>query len=225
MNLLLRLMPITLSSSDIRHKGHSPPHRPYGHDHSSGRTEHHHEQAQREQPVDVEPHRATRRRTGAGTQAPHLDRAHADPSGSMGVVARGEVWRTDFGEPTGSEPGYLRPALVISSGRFSRSRTATVIVSAFTSNMCLAAVPGNIELAQGEAGLPKNCVVNVSKHWLLAGRGSSTALATCLSAFWRGSTTDCGWSWDCEHVCSQRPLTVTESRLKTMDPACSPSAG
>lgn len=59
---------------------------------SSGCTEAHHEQAQREQPVDVEPHQATRRRTGAGTQVPHLDRAHADPSGSTGVLARGEVW-------------------------------------------------------------------------------------------------------------------------------------
>ena len=43
------------------------------------------------------------------------------------MVARGEVWWIDFGEPVGSEPAYLRPALVVSSDRFNRSRIATVI--------------------------------------------------------------------------------------------------
>ncbi|WP_136314201.1 type II toxin-antitoxin system PemK/MazF family toxin [Actinomyces procaprae] len=81
----------------------------------------------------------------------------------MAVVARGEVWWLDFGDPIGSEPGYLRPALIVSSDRFNRSRIATVIVSAITSNLRLAAAPGNVELERGEAGLPKQCVVNVSQ--------------------------------------------------------------
>ena len=41
----------------------------------------------------------------------------------------------DFGEPLGSEPGYRRPALVVSSDRFNRSRIATVIVSAITGDL------------------------------------------------------------------------------------------
>ena len=79
------------------------------------------------------------------------------------MVARGEVWWADFGEPFGSEPGYERPVLVVSSDRYNRSRIGTVIVTALTSNMRLAAAPGNVELEQGDEGLPKDCVVNVSQ--------------------------------------------------------------
>lgn len=79
------------------------------------------------------------------------------------MVARGEVCWVDFGEPVGSEPGYRRPAVVVSSDRFNRSRIATVIVSAVTSNLRLAAAPGNVELSAGDAGLPKASVVNVSQ--------------------------------------------------------------
>lgn len=78
------------------------------------------------------------------------------------MVARGEIWWADFGEPVGSEPEYLRPALIISSDRFNQSHISTVIVSAITSSMRLAAAPGNVELERGEGGgVPKDCVVNV----------------------------------------------------------------
>lgn len=76
---------------------------------------------------------------------------------------RGDVWWIDFGEPLGSEPGYRRPALIVSSDRFNRSRIATVIVTAVTSNLRLAGAPGNVELEAGAAALPKDCVVNVSQ--------------------------------------------------------------
>jgi len=78
-------------------------------------------------------------------------------------VSRGEVWWVDFGEPVGSEPGFRRPALVVSSDRFNRSRISTVLVSAITSTMRLASAPGNVELPPGDAGLPKVCVVNVTQ--------------------------------------------------------------
>jgi len=78
-------------------------------------------------------------------------------------VSRGDVWWVDFGEPVGSEPGYRRPALVVSSDRFNRSHISTVLVSAITSNLRLASAPGNVELAAGDAGLPKSCVVNVTQ--------------------------------------------------------------
>lgn len=81
----------------------------------------------------------------------------------MEVVERGQVWWVDFGIPVGSEPGYRRPALVTSSDRFNRSRIATVVVTALTSNLRLAAAPGNVELEQGEANLAKDCVVNISQ--------------------------------------------------------------
>lgn len=79
------------------------------------------------------------------------------------MVARSEVWWADFGEPFGSEPGYRRPTLVVSSDRFNRSRIATVIVLPITSNLRLADAPGNVALAQGDGGLPQASVVNVSQ--------------------------------------------------------------
>ena len=81
----------------------------------------------------------------------------------MDVVKRGEVWWVDFGDPIGSEPGYRRPAVVVSSNRFNDSRIATVIVAAITSNMHLALAPGNVELTKATAGLTKPSVVNVSQ--------------------------------------------------------------
>ena len=76
------------------------------------------------------------------------------------MVARGEVWWTDFGNPIGSSPGYRRPAVVISSDRFNRSRIDTVIVAAITSNTRLGREPGNVTLPDDL--LPKPSVVNVT---------------------------------------------------------------
>jgi len=76
------------------------------------------------------------------------------------VVARGEIWWTDFSNPVGSSPGYRRPAVVISSDRFNRSRIATVIVAAITSNTRLSREPGNVMLPDDL--LPKPSVVNVT---------------------------------------------------------------
>jgi mRNA interferase MazF len=79
------------------------------------------------------------------------------------VVARGELWWVDFGEPVGSAPGYRRPVVVISSDRFNRSRIGTLILAAVTSNLRLAQMPGNVALPTEETGLPKPSVVNVSQ--------------------------------------------------------------
>lgn len=79
------------------------------------------------------------------------------------MVNRGEAWWADFGDPTGSESGFVRPVIVVSSDRFNNSRIATVMVTAVTSNLRLAAAPGKVELAAGDGGLPKDCVANVSQ--------------------------------------------------------------
>lgn len=79
------------------------------------------------------------------------------------MVRRGEIWWVDFGDPTGSAPGYRRPAAVVSSDRFNRSRLATVIVAAVTSNLRLAEAPGNVRLEAQASGLPKESVVNVTQ--------------------------------------------------------------
>ena len=53
--------------------------------------------------------------------------------------------------------------LVVSSDRFNRSRIATVLAVAITSNRRLADAPGNVELAAEESGLDRDSVVNVSQ--------------------------------------------------------------
>jgi mRNA interferase MazF len=78
-------------------------------------------------------------------------------------IRRGEVWWTDFGVPRGSEPGYRRPAVVVSSDRFNRSRLRTVLVAAITSNTALADMPGNVLLPVGGTGLDRPSVVNVTQ--------------------------------------------------------------
>ncbi|MGH3931161.1 MAG: type II toxin-antitoxin system PemK/MazF family toxin [Pseudonocardiaceae bacterium] len=79
------------------------------------------------------------------------------------MVARGELWWVDFGEPVGSAPGYRRPAVVVSSDRFNRSHIATLILATVTSNLRLAEMPGNVALPTEETGLAKPSVVNVTQ--------------------------------------------------------------
>jgi mRNA interferase MazF len=78
-------------------------------------------------------------------------------------VERGEVWWASLDEPRGSEPGYRRPVIVISSNDFNQSKIQTVIVAIITSNARLANAPGNFKLLKNEAGLPKDSVVNISQ--------------------------------------------------------------
>jgi len=71
------------------------------------------------------------------------------------------VWFRFGGE--GSEPSGRRPALVIQDDRFNRSAINTTVVAAITSNLHLAAMPGNVRLRKGEANLSRASVVNVTQ--------------------------------------------------------------
>ena len=79
------------------------------------------------------------------------------------MIARGEVWWADLGEPLGSEPGFRRPVLVVQGDAFNRSRIATVVCVALTSNLRWAEAPGNVLLSARATGLPKDSVANVSR--------------------------------------------------------------
>ena len=79
------------------------------------------------------------------------------------MIARGEVWRADLGEPRGSAPGFRRPVVVVQGDAFNRSRIATVVCVALTSNLHWAEAPGNVVLKTGATGLPKDSVANVSQ--------------------------------------------------------------
>jgi len=79
------------------------------------------------------------------------------------VINQGDVYWVDLGEPSGSEPGYERPYVVIQNNVFNLSRLNTVIVCALTSNLKRATTPGNVALEAGEANLPKPSVVLVTQ--------------------------------------------------------------
>jgi mRNA interferase MazF len=79
------------------------------------------------------------------------------------VIQRGEIWWADLAEPQGSEPGFRRPILIVQSDAFNRSRIATTIGVALTSNLALVDAPGNVLVPQRTSGLPKDSVANVSQ--------------------------------------------------------------
>ncbi len=76
---------------------------------------------------------------------------------------RGEIWWANLPEPVASEPGYNRPVLIIQDDTFTQSNINTVIVVIITSNLNLAAAPGNVLLPRAASGLPKDSVANVSQ--------------------------------------------------------------
>ncbi len=79
------------------------------------------------------------------------------------VIQRGEVWWADLGEPTGSEPGFRRPLVIVQADAFNRSRIATTIAVILTSNLRLLDAPGNVLIQAQEAELPRDSVANVSQ--------------------------------------------------------------
>ena len=78
------------------------------------------------------------------------------------VIAQGEVWWADIGEPIGSAPGYRRPVVVVQCDAMNRSRIGTVVCVPLTSNLKWANAPGNVLLKAGATRLPKDSVANVS---------------------------------------------------------------
>jgi mRNA interferase MazF len=78
-------------------------------------------------------------------------------------MRRGEIWWASLGEPIGSAPGFRRPVLIVSADSFNQSRINTVIVAAITSNLRLAAAPGNVEVPIRGTRLARPSVVNVSQ--------------------------------------------------------------
>jgi mRNA interferase MazF len=79
------------------------------------------------------------------------------------VINQGDLFWVDLGAPTGSEPGYHHPHVVIQNNVFNRSRINTVVMCALTTNLKRANAPGNVLLKKGEASLPKQSVVKVSQ--------------------------------------------------------------
>ncbi len=78
-------------------------------------------------------------------------------------MIRGEIWWASLRAPSGSEPAYRRPILIVQADSFNRSKINTVIAAAITSNLRLAQAPGNVRLTKRQSGLKRDSVVNVSQ--------------------------------------------------------------
>jgi len=88
------------------------------------------------------------------------------------VIRRGEVWWANLPPPTGSEPAYRRPVLIVQVDSFNESPIRTVLAVAFTTKLKLAGAPGNVLCRRRDTGLSKHSIANVSqlaaldKRWL-----------------------------------------------------------
>jgi mRNA interferase MazF len=78
------------------------------------------------------------------------------------VIAKGDLYWVNFGSVGSSAPAKRRPAVVVQSDHFNRSRLSTVIVAAISSNTALADHPGNVFLPAAITGLRRDSVINVT---------------------------------------------------------------
>jgi mRNA interferase MazF len=79
------------------------------------------------------------------------------------VIAQGEIWWADLGNPAGSGPGFRRPVVVVQGDAFNASSLRTVVCVALTSNTRWADAPGNVLLTARSTGLTTSSVANVSQ--------------------------------------------------------------
>ena len=78
------------------------------------------------------------------------------------LIAQGDIWWADLGEPVGSAPGYRRPVVVVQCDALNQSRIATVVCLPLTSNLKWAQAPGNMLLRASATGLDRDSVAQVA---------------------------------------------------------------
>ena len=78
-------------------------------------------------------------------------------------MRRGDIWWASLGTPQGSEPGYRRPVLIVQTNEFNDSRIETIVVAVMSTNLDLAAAPGNQLVRKKESKLNRDSVINISQ--------------------------------------------------------------
>ena len=96
------------------------------------------------------------------------------------MIRQGDIYWLELEEPSGSGPGYRHPYVVVQNNIFNLSRIRTVVLCALSSNLKRAEAPGNVLLDEGEAGLRRRSVVNVSQVYT-ADRGALVEKVGTLS--------------------------------------------
>lgn len=76
-------------------------------------------------------------------------------------MTRGDVYMLDFGIPFGSEPGMLRPVVIIQADKDNLNGLNTKVVVPLTSNTVNAELKGNVFIPKSESNLSKDSVVLV----------------------------------------------------------------
>lgn len=96
---------------------------------------------------------------------PDMNEAAADHQPIEGVrrIHQGDVCWLRVDDAHEGESSVRHPHVVIQDDVLNHSRIATVVVCALTSNLKRVNMPGNVLLEAGEANLPKQSVVEVSK--------------------------------------------------------------
>lgn len=79
------------------------------------------------------------------------------------MIRRGDISWVDFGNPRGSEPAKVRPAVVLQANWLLDTRLNTVLVVPLTSNVKHQRFPGNVLIPAAASGLDKDSVALVSQ--------------------------------------------------------------
>ncbi len=102
--------------------------------------------------------------TEAQGQRSAQQQAHSEHLSSAPIINQGEIFWVRPQPLASPELGYYpHPYVVVQENIFNHSRVESVIVCALTSNAREAHMPGNVLLEPGEANLPKQSIVVVSK--------------------------------------------------------------
>lgn len=78
-------------------------------------------------------------------------------------IHQGDIYWMQLDAADGTAPGIPHPHVVIQDDALNHGSVATTVVCAVTSNLKRVSLPGNLLLDVGEANLPRQSVVEVSK--------------------------------------------------------------
>jgi mRNA interferase MazF len=79
------------------------------------------------------------------------------------MINQGDIYWVQVDNPNVRKPGIRHPHVVIQDDLLNHSRIHTVVACALTTNLTQVGMPGNVLLEAGEANLPQQSVVEVSK--------------------------------------------------------------
>lgn len=70
-------------------------------------------------------------------------------------MKRSEIWWAALDIPSGSEPGYRRPVVIVSNNVFNDSAWHSVLIVPLTSNLTREIAPGNVRIPTPATGLSR----------------------------------------------------------------------